>query len=58
MLTSCSLFQTLFGEPINQRWQEEKIFSEDVRLFLASPPVTGIGETPDFHHTEPDVEEE
>jgi len=41
-----------------QRWKEEEFFSDDVRLFLASPPVTGIGETPVFHHPEPNVEEE
>ena len=41
-----------------QRWQEEEVFSDDVRLFLTSPPVTVIGETPDFPNLEPDVEEE
>jgi len=34
--------------------------SDEVRLFQASPQVTGIGETPDIHHPspEPNVENE
>ena len=39
--------------------EEEEVVGDEVRLFLASPPVTSIG-NPDFHHPspEPDVEEE
>jgi len=62
MLTSCSSFQTLFGDPVMQRvramWREVVVNGE-VRRFLALCPVTNIGgKTPEFHHPEPDVEDE
>ena len=58
MLKSCSLFQTLFAVLIMRRWKEEEVSSDDVRLFVASHPITGIGETPDIPKPEPDMEEE
>jgi len=52
------MFETLFDERGRDMWREE--VSDEVRLLLASPQVTGMGEKQEFHHPSPelDVEEE